>query len=294
MPKSNLIAAVEKISEKVAKKILRDCKAFGTMGTWIKALQDDNRMLKRQVKELEIRVKKLNTYGPTPPDPVKGKRKGPGMNATSSPAQKRKMTPTQMKKIRTDHGFSQSQFALLLGIKSSRYANWENGRSNVPPEFEKKIREIQDLKASELRTRMHDVGVFQPNGKTALQKRKNGSSPRSSSSNHTQTGNKRRSDAADISDQDISYLSAAELKEVRQYLGLTQRQLALLLGIKCNRYANWECGLAKAAPVFVKKIMEFRNMPEPERETMMRNALTEALNANKIKNGKPHRKTGKK
>lgn len=50
MPKSDLNAAVEKISERIAKRVLRACKAFGTMGTWIKALQDDNRMLKKRIQ----------------------------------------------------------------------------------------------------------------------------------------------------------------------------------------------------------------------------------------------------
>lgn len=163
MPKSNLIAAVEKISERIAKRVLRECKAFGTMGTWIKTLQDDNRMLKIRVKELEIRVKKLNTYGPTPPDPIKGKN---GTKNASPQARKRKMTPVQLRRIRTKHSFSQSQFALLLGIKTSRYSNWEYGDSIVPSEFEEKIRELHELKASELRTRMHNVGIFQPNGQT--------------------------------------------------------------------------------------------------------------------------------
>jgi DNA-binding transcriptional regulator YiaG len=166
MPKSDLNAAVEKISERIARKVLRECKAFGTMGTWIKTLQDDNRMLKLRVKELEIRVKKLNTYGPTPPDPEKGKKGKHGTNTASSQAQKRKMTPAQMRKIRADNGFSQSQLALLLGIKTSRYSNWEYGHSIVPSEFEEKIREFRELKATELRTRMHNVGIFQPNGKT--------------------------------------------------------------------------------------------------------------------------------
>jgi len=138
------------------------------MGTWIKTLQDDNRVLKRRVEELEIRVKKLNTYGPTPLD--QSKKKGGNAMATAfqSNGETKASTyisPAQMRKIRAGRGFSQSQIALLLGVKPSRYANWEKGHSIVPPEFEHKIREIRDLKGSELRTRMHDAGIFQPNGK---------------------------------------------------------------------------------------------------------------------------------
>ena len=166
MPKSDLKAAVEKISERIARKVLRECKAFGTMGTWIKTLQDDNRILKLRVKELEIRIKKLNTYGPTLPDPIKEKKGKRGTNNALFQVKKRKMTPVQIRRTRTNHGLSQSQFALLLGIKPSRYSNWEYGDSIVPSEFEEKIRELQELKASELRTRMHNVGIFQPNGKT--------------------------------------------------------------------------------------------------------------------------------
>jgi len=290
MPKSNLKAAVEKISERIAKKVLRECRAFGTMGTWIKTLQDDNRTLKNRVQELEIRVKKLNTYGPTPPDPIKKKRGQHGTNTA-----KRKMIPARLRQIRTKHKFSQSQFALLLGIKTSRYSNWEDGHSRVPSKFEEKIRELHELKALELRTRMHSVGIFQPNGRPAsLKQKETGATPSVTSSQakaNNKTVNKAMPEISVMYDQDILYLPPVKLKEIRQELGLTQRQLALLLGITSNRYGNWECGIAKAAPLFVTKIMELKNMPISEREIMMLNAFQ---NANKIKSNKPHRKTGKK
>ena len=293
MPKSNLIAAVEKISERIARKVLRECKAFGTMGTWIKTLQDDNRMLKRRVKELEIRVKKLNTYGPTPPDKIKQKRGTRGADRASPPARKRKMTPAQIRKIRTKHCFSQPQIALLLGIKTSRYSNWEYGDSAIPSEFEEKLRELQELKASELRSRMHEAGIFQPNGRPASPKNKKAAS-NSNQEKGNKTENKSVPDIPAESGRVTTYLQPAQLKEIRQELGLTQRQLALLLGIKSNRYGHWECGVSKAAPEFIRKILGLRDMPEFELQNIIHDAETKILKANKTKGKKTNRRARKK
>lgn len=121
----------------------------------------------------------------------------------------------------------------------------------------------------ELRTRMHSVGIFQPNGRPASPKRKEaGAAPPVASSREKATP-----EASVIHDQNILYLPPEKLKEIRQELELTQHQLALHLGISSNRYGNWERGIAKAAPSFVIKIMELKDKPVSERETMMLNAF---------------------
>ena len=280
MPKSELISSVEKISERIARKVLKDCKFFGTMGTWIKTLQDENRTLKRRVEELEIRVKKLNDYGPTP---VAGARKhaAPG-GAQQSPEAAMKMPPRltkgQMRKIRTDRGLSQSQFAQLLGVSYFRYNKWELGKTAVPPDTERLIREIQEMKASDLRTRMQNAGIFQPNGKTAPSAAKTGSGamPEHPVHNETvkdgvpgKTAEKPSETASRTSRRKETGSKAAispeEVKSIRSALGMTQYEIAAKLKIKETRYKNWEQGRVKTPAAFIKKIRAQLPAAEPRK-----------------------------
>lgn len=246
MPKSELISSVEKISERMARKVLKECKFFGTMGTWVKTLQDENRILKRRVEELEIRVKKLNDYGPTPITPAK--RNGNAESGhTAHDADVKippRLTSAQVKRIRTVRGFSQSQFALLLGGTYFRYNNWESGKTALPAEFEQKIKEIRDMKASDLRTRMQNVGIFQPNGKPQATSKKD----------DVNAAEKPTNDGHAV--PVASAISSKELRTLREELGLTRREMADVLKIKKNRYCNWEYDIAHAAPEFVQKMRQ--------------------------------------
>lgn len=241
MPKSSLVLEVEEIAERITKRTLREYKQIATIGTWYKMLQDENRKLKRRVEELEIRVKKLNTYGSTPPTPAKKTNE-----AIATVPEQNRLTAAQIRKTRKDRGLSQSQFALLLGVSTFRYAKWESGRTKPPPEFDRKIRDIRAMKGSELRTRMQSAGIFQPNGKPSAKQ--------------------------PVPEKTAAAPVQEKLKEMRTALGLTQSQLATALGIKKSRYSNWECGYFNAPPEMIRKIEEMaaaKRKPEaPPKQTV--------------------------
>ena len=280
MPKSELISSVEKISERIARKVLKDCKFFGTMGTWIKTLQDENRTLKRRVEELEIRVKKLNDYGPTP---VAGARKRAATGEAQSSSEAAMKTPprltkAQMRKIRTDRGLSQTQFAQLLGVSYFRYNKWERGQTAVPPDTERLIREIREMKASDLRTRMQNAGIFQPNGKTAPSAAKAGSRAMPEHPVRNETGKdgvpgktvetpsetaSRTSRRKEVGAK--AAISPEEVKSIRSALGMTQYEIAAKLKIKETRYKNWEQGRVKTPTAFIKKIRALLPAAEPRK-----------------------------
>ncbi len=280
MPKSELISSVEKISERIARKVLKDCKFFGTMGTWIKTLQDENRTLKRRVEELEIRVKKLNDYGPTP---VAGARKRAATGEAQSSSEGEMKTPprltkAQMRKIRTDRGLSQTQFAQLLGVSYFRYNKWELGKTAVPPDTERLIREIREMKASDLRTRMQNAGIFQPNGKTAPSAAKTGNEtmpktpvrdeagkngvPEKMAAKPSETAS-RTSRTKEVGSK--TAISSEEVKSIRSALGMTQYEIAAKLKIKETRYKNWEQGRVKTPAAFIKKIRALLPATEPHK-----------------------------
>lgn len=262
MPKSDLISSVEKISERISRKVLRECKSFATIGTWIKTLQDENRSLKRRVEELEIRVRKLNTYGPTKSKIEVGST---ALSSTETP-EVPLLSLAQIRRVRTVRGLSQQQFALLLGISHSRYNKWERGLTRIPVEFNRKIREFRELKASDLRTALQNVGIFQPNGKPQPSSRKNefasvetrrttekqtiipvnaysgNTVPVQSQAEPTKTGSMQPS------------LLADEIRGIRASLGLTQREIAAKLKISEKRYKNWEQGRVNTPLEFIRKI----------------------------------------
>jgi len=264
MPKSELISSVEKISERMARKVLKECKFFGTMGTWVKTLQDENRMLKRRVEELEIRVKKLNDYGPTPITPAK--RNGNAESGhTAHDADVKiplRLTRAQLKRIRTVRGFSQNQFALLLGVTYFRYNNWESGKTALPAEFEQKIKEIRDMKASDLRTCMQNVGIFQPNGKPQGTSKKDDVNAAEKPTNdghavvktEVSTVPPAAPSKAVPGKAKATTISPEEIKTIRGTLGITQYEIATKLKIKETRYKNWEQDRIKTPVEFIEKI----------------------------------------
>ena len=65
MGKSNIVREFELIATRIYNQKMRENQFLVRLGTWVKVLQDENREMKRQIAELEIRLKKLNDYGPT-------------------------------------------------------------------------------------------------------------------------------------------------------------------------------------------------------------------------------------
>ena len=52
------------------------------------------------------------------------------------------MTPTELKKLRTDWGLDQRQLADKLGVQQSRISEWEQGRK-IPPYIIKHLECLQ-------------------------------------------------------------------------------------------------------------------------------------------------------
>ena len=238
MPKSDLTSSVERIAERTAKRILRESTLFTSTGTWAKTLQDENRVLKRRIEELEIRVKKLNNHGPTI---LKSAQNGSD-TVVSSQAELPRLSLMQIRKIRTGHGFSQEQFSQLLEVSCVRYRKWESGRVAIPLEYEQKIREIRNLKGLELRTRMLNVGIFQPAGRVGVVSKK----PITLAVKTTPKARAKQAHAKSVSGE--------ELKNLRAKLGLTQKEFSEKLGIHKDRYKMWEQGRVKTPVEFMPKI----------------------------------------
>ena len=65
MPKSNLIRDVEEIANRISRKNIKESRAIIQLGTWVKNLVDELKVVKQRLDELDIRVKKINAYGAT-------------------------------------------------------------------------------------------------------------------------------------------------------------------------------------------------------------------------------------
>ena len=158
MGKSNIVREFELIATRIYNQKMRENQFLVRLGTWVKVLQDENREMKKQIAELEIRLKKLNDYGPTLLT-----RSEANQQEEISPNQR--ITPGQLKHFRMSRKLSQNAIAAILGVKAPKYARWESGKSIMTIEIENAIRELMQLKASEMRTKLQSLGLFQNTGK---------------------------------------------------------------------------------------------------------------------------------
>ena len=158
MGKSNVVREIEIIATRIYNQKMRENQFLVRLGTWVKVLQDENREMKKQIAELEIRLKKLNDYGPTLLT-----RSEANQQEEISPNQR--ITPGQLKHFRMSRKLSQNAIAAMLGVKTPKYARWESGKSIMTMEIENAIRELMQLKASEMRTKLQSLGLFQNTGK---------------------------------------------------------------------------------------------------------------------------------
>lgn len=275
MPKSDLMSSVERIAERVAKKILKESKLFTATGTWAKILQDENRALKHRLEELEIRVKKLNNHGPTLVKPGNN-----DSDAAASPlTEPLRLSLIQIRKIRTARGFSQEQFAQLLGVSSFRYRKWENGHVAVPLEYEQKIREIRELKGMELRTRMLNAGIFQPAGRVQAASRKQ-TVPVSARKTAKQPKKQSNSNLDPQSLENIPVtMTSEQLRKIRAILKLSQQQIAKKLKINAGRYNNWETHNRKPPADFVPQILALLSKTQMK-QFLLEGQVTEKGNSN--------------
>lgn len=221
-----LKAEVMKIAKTVALKCLKGYKAFEDIGIWMKQMEERARRDQQRIAELEIRVRKLNNYGPTPiPEKKNAQTEPPKPDEKKEPP----ITPAQIKKIRMKRSFSKTQMAKLLEVSICKYSRWESGKSAVFPAMGAKIYEIRDMKGSELRERMQKVGIYQPTGKqTSLTKEQENATP-----------------VVPAEPKQDLRIDGEEVRELRAKLGISRTALAEKLGTKPKTVANWEAGYCK-------------------------------------------------
>ena len=244
MGKSNIVREFELIATRIYNQKMRENQFLVRLGTWVKVLQDENREMKKQIAELEIRLKKLNDYGPTLLT-----RSEANLQEEISPNQR--ITPGQLKHFRMGRKLSQNAIAAMLGVKAPKYARWESGKSIMTIEIENAIRELMQLKASEMRTKLQSLGLFQNTGKKTKHLRgQEFSEPETSKSEKKQTapGNTQRSLRQLI-------ITKEKLRELRLKLGYSQPQMAGLFSAKPKDYANWEYGQCRPPEDMARKYL---------------------------------------
>ena len=238
MPKSNLTKDVEQIADRVSKKNIRESKAIVQLGTWIKNLSDENRQLKQRIELLEIWVKKINDHGPT----LLSKSEAAAEEAKSQEKAKSRLTGNHLKRFRQSRSLSQASMGALLEVSVQKYARWESGRSQMAPEVESRFAEIQNMKASELRSKLQELGFFQANGKKTKIK----------GADDTPEKKVRKYVAGTI-------ISNVQIKELRLALGYTQPQLGELIKTKGKTVANWEYGYCRPPEQIAKRLLTLYN-----------------------------------
>ena len=244
MGKSNIVREFELIATRIYNQKMRENQFLVRLGTWVKVLQDENREMKKQIAELEIRLKKLNDYGPTLLT-----RSEANLQEEISPNQR--ITPGQLKHFRMGRKLSQNAIAAMLGVKAPKYARWESGKSIMTIEIENAIRELMQLKASEMRTKLQSLGLFQNTGKKTKHLRgQEFSEPETSNPEKKQTapGNTKRSLRQLI-------ITKEKLRELRLKLGYSQPQMAGLFSAKPKDYANWEYGQCRPPEDMARKYL---------------------------------------
>ena len=242
MPKPNLIRDVEEIAERISRRNIKESRAIVQLGTWVKTLVDENRVLKQRLDELEIRVKKLNAYGATVLTPSEAAEE-----QRTTPNAMPKVKPGELKRYRLLRRLSQAAMGALLGVTAPKYARWESGKSIMLTPFEDKFREIQELKGRELRTKLQELGFFQANGKRTRFRREQ-SDGYSAPATPAPSSSARRVAAPAI-------ISKVQLKELRQALGYTHAQMAELAHTKPKNYSNWEYGACRPPEDTARKLL---------------------------------------
>ena len=259
MGKSNVVREIEIIATRIYNQKMRENQFLVRLGTWVKVLQDENREMKKQIAELEIRLKKLNDYGPTLLTRREEKTR------TESNNQQR-LTPGELKSFRMSRKLSQNALAAMLGVKAPKYARWESGKSRMTMEIENAIRELMQLKASEMRTKLQGLGLFQNTGKKTKPLRgQELPAPEKDKSEKPETP---KPNAKKVLKEII--ITKEKLRELRLKLGYTQPQMAGLFSAKPKHYANWEYGQCRPPEEIARKYLAlyFEHFPEAQQQPL--------------------------
>lgn len=262
MGKSNVVREIEIIATRIYNQKMRENQFLVRLGTWVKVLQDENREMKKQIAELEIRLKKLNDYGPTLLT-----RSEANQQEEISPNQR--ITPGQLKHFRMSRKLSQNAIAAMLGVKTPKYARWESGKSIMTMEIENAIRELMQLKASEMRTKLQSLGLFQNTGK----KTKHLRGQEFSEQETPQTEKKQTPPVNTQRSLRQLIITKEKLRELRLKLGYSQPQMAGLFSAKPKDYANWEYGQCRPPEDMAQKYLALylEHFPETEQVSPQQN-----------------------
>lgn len=248
MGKSKLVQEVEQIFTRMFNQKMRSHKMFVQVGTWLKAVEDENRELKQRIEQLEIRIKKLNDYGPTPVE----------NEPEDTDRMPQRLKPGQMKNFRLKRKMSQTAIAALMGVKTPKYARWESGKSTMTIELENTFREIMEMKASDLRSKLQSLGFFQATGKKT-KPLKGQEMPEEK----TPMPRKKTQNALEkVASEPI--ITKEKLRKLRLKLGYTHRQMADLFKSKPKHYSNWEYGACRPPKEIARKclLLFFEHFPE--------------------------------
>lgn len=122
----------------------------------------------------------------------------------------------KLKMLRKKEGFTQQEVADLLHVDRVRYTNWESGKREPSYENLSMLACIFDVTIDYL---LGDYLEISKERYLKLKKEKK--------------------------EEEKQQVFSVRLKELRLQHGLTQKELAELLGVKRNKYSDWENGKCK-------------------------------------------------
>ncbi len=127
------------------------------------------------------------------------------------------LTSADLKEIRKRAGMSQPEMVAKIGVSVSIYQMWEQGTRRMPDEYTERVQKI----AQEYSTRKSENEIRSPFAK-----------------------------------KPISPITAADLKDIRHKLGITQKAMIAKIGVSLSIYQDWESGRRCMPDEYTKRIQD--------------------------------------
>lgn len=172
--------------------------------------------LVERIKLLEIKVEKLEKYGPTLSD--------------GASSDVKHIAPQELIDFRVKNRLSQKNFATLVGATAAMVSKWERGVAVIHPNTEKIIRDYIDMDGQDLIKEFQKKDVFHPSG-NKLSKKKS-------------------------KKQVSRLITAEQIRDLRIHLGMTQKQMAAMCNVKMGTWRNWEYGKSIPPKEIAKKLLK--------------------------------------
>ena len=199
------------------KKFLMNFAKFTEILLAISRLSDEIAELKKQVKELfgliaisadqikilRLKTEKLEKHGSTP--------------EASCQADIKHVTGKAISQFRIDNNLSIKNFAILIGARPPMVSNWEHERIAIHPKAEKVIRSVMNMSTDRLHKKCHEKGI----------------DIKSANSYKKKTPSQKKVP---------KIITAEQIRQLRQTLGMTQKQMAAEYMTKEGTWRNWEYG----------------------------------------------------